>query len=139
MPFNLRFAIVTAVTLLFAATTANSADSKSRWAVEFEKGCEKGQFTDCLNLATGYTRGEFKGKTVEKNPTLGKQYLDRAIEVGNSACRQGNLKTCYQIGVMHFEGMLVPTDFAKGIEYARKACVGGYKEACDWLKSSGVQ
>jgi len=118
---------------------ATASDARLKSIQDYEKGCEKGQMQDCVSLALAYARGELGNKKIEKNPRVAKQFSDRAIETGSSACRQGNLKNCYMVGVMYFEGDLVATDYAKGIEYVRKACVGGYKEACEWLKNSGVQ
>jgi TPR repeat protein len=94
---------------------------------------------DCLNLALAYSRGAHNGKKIEKNSKLARQFGERALETGSAACRQGNLKNCYMVGLLYFEGEFVTSDFAKGLDYARKACVGGYKEACEWLKNSGVQ
>ena len=93
---------------------------------------------DCLLLAVSYARGDYVGKKIEKDGKLSKNYTDRAVELGTNGCRQGNLKFCYLLGVIYFEGQLVDTNHQKGIEYATKACTGGYKEACDWLKNSGL-
>ncbi len=133
--------LVTALVLagLTQSVAIAASETRQKWVVDFEKGCEKGVMQDCVNLAVAYARGDVSGRKIQKDPRLAKQYTDRVIETGNAACRQGNLKNCYMLGVMYFEGDLVPTDFAKGIDYARKACVGGYKESCDWLKNSGIQ
>lgn len=140
---NLRYlgqlAAIALVTGMSLSNFAAAADTRQKWTQDYEKGCEKGQMQECLNLAVAHARGEFNGRKTEKNVTLSKQFSTRAIEVGTAACRQGNLKNCYMLGVMYFEGELVATDYAKGIDYARKSCVGGYKEACEWLKNSGVQ
>lgn len=93
---------------------------------------------DCLLLAVSYARGDYLGKKIEKDGKLSKSYTGRAVELGTNGCRQGNLKFCYLLGVLNFEGQLVDTNHQKGIEYATKACTGGYKEACDWLKNSGL-
>ncbi len=117
---------------------ATAAETRHKWAQELEKGCERGSMPDCLDLAVSYARGDHKGKKVEKDRNLMSKFATRAVELGTNGCRQGNLKYCYNLGVLYFEGELVGTDHQKGIEHTRKACTGGYKEACDWLLNSGL-
>lgn len=119
-------------------STASAADTRHKWAQESDKACERGSMQDCLLLAVSYARGDYLGKKIEKDSKLSKNYTDRSIELGTNGCRQGNLKFCYMLGVLYFEGELVDTNFQKGIEHANKACTGGYKEACEWLKNSGL-
>jgi TPR repeat protein len=118
---------------------AAASDAKPKWVGEFEKGCEKGQMQDCVNLALAYSRGAHNGKKIEKDPKLARHFGERALQTGSTSCRQGNLKNCYMVGLLYFEGEFINSDFEKGLDYTRKACVGGYKEACEWLKNSGVQ
>jgi TPR repeat protein len=125
--------------VLLMKPLAFAAESRSKWMLDEQRACDRGSMQECLNLAVGHARGEVQGKKVERDANKSKQFTERAITAGNDGCRQGNLKYCYLLGVLYFEGELTPTDYGKGIEYARKACVGGYKEACEWLKNSGVQ
>lgn len=137
---KLSFAFYTIVLLVsaLAGNTASAAESRQKWAQEFDKSCERGLLQDCLMLAVIYARGDHNGKKVDKNPKLSKSYTDRSIELGTNGCKQGNLKFCYMLGVLYFEGQLVVTEYQKGLDYVNKACTGGYKEACEWLRNSGL-
>lgn len=136
-----RSSLACIVLLLSSALLPNAvtaAESRHKWAQEPDKACDRGSMPDCLLLAVSYARGDYLGKKIEKNDKLSKSYSTRAVELGTNGCRQGNLKFCYMLGVLFFEGELTDMNPQKGIEYTTKACTGGYKEACEWLKNSGL-
>jgi TPR repeat protein len=118
--------------------TATAAEASPKWAQDLDKACERNSLQDCLNLAVAYARGEHAGKKINKDSMLAKSYVDRSVELGTSGCKQGNLKSCYTLALLYFEGGLIESDFPKAIEYGNKACTGGLKEACEWLRSSGL-
>jgi len=117
---------------------ATATETSPKWAQDFEKACERNSLQECLNLAVAYTRGDHSGKKINKDPKLAKSYTDRSVELGTSGCKQGNLKSCYTMALLYFEGGLLESDFPKAIEYGNKACTGGLKEACEWMHSSGL-
>ena len=118
--------------------SATAAETIPKWAQDFEKACERNSLQECLNLAVAYARGDHNGKKINKDPKLAKSYTDRSLELGTSGCKQGNLKYCYTLALLYFEGSLIDSDFQKAIEYGNKACTGGLKEACEWLRNSGL-
>ncbi len=131
--------IILSLALLLATSVfAATADKVPRWAADLESGCAKNQMPDCLALALAYLRGTHNGRKIDKNSALARQFGDRALQTGTASCQQGNLKHCYMVALLYFEGEFVTSDFAKSVDFARKSCVGGYKEACEWLKNSGV-
>lgn len=135
--------ILTLGTILLCASLlglrlATAAETQPKWAQDLEKACERNSLQECLNLAVAYSRGDHTGKKINKDLKLAKSYTDRSVELGTSGCRQGNLKYCYTLALLYFEGGLIDSDFPKALEYGNKACVGGLKEACEWLRSSGL-
>lgn len=118
--------------------SASAAETRQKWPEDHEKACERNSLQECLNLAVAYSRGEHAGKKVTKDPKLAKSYIDRSMQLGTNGCQQGNLKFCYTLAVLYFEGGLISTDFPKAIDYGNKACNGGLKEACEWLRDSGL-
>ena len=117
---------------------ATAAATPLKWVQDMEKACERNSLQDCLNLAVAYSRGDYNGKKLDRDAKLSKSYADRSIELGTNGCKQGNLKSCYTMALLYFEGGLINSDFQKSLEYGNKACVGGLKESCEWLRSSGL-
>ncbi|MBI3774701.1 MAG: sel1 repeat family protein [Gammaproteobacteria bacterium] len=134
----LALLIVLTCSLFTSLRTAVAADVQPKWAQDFAKACDRNSLQECLNLAVAYSRGEHNGKKINKDPALAKSYTDRSMELGTVGCKQGNLKACYTLALLYFEGALIETDFSKSIEYGNKACAGGLKEACEWLRNSGL-
>lgn len=134
----LKFGIFLFCSLLASLQLEAAAVTPPKWAQDFEKACDRNSLQDCLNLAVAYSRGEHSGKKIDKDPKLAKSYTDRSLEMGTSGCKQGNLKNCYLLALLYFEGGLINSDFPKALEYGNKACIGGLKEACEWLRSSGL-
>jgi TPR repeat protein len=137
----LKKAILITGALIFCSLSLRSviaAETLPKWAQDLQKACERNSLPECLNLAVAYSRGELSGKKISKDPHLAKTYVDRSLELGASGCKQGNLKSCYTLAVLYFEGGLIESDFQKAIEYGNKACTGGLKEACEWLHTSGL-
>lgn len=134
----LTFGTLLLCTLLNGIPLASAAEIRQKWPQDYEEACERNSLQECLNLAVAYSRGEYAGKKVEKNPILAKNYIDRSIQLGTHGCQQGNLKFCYTLALLYFEGGLISTDFPKAIDYGNKACSGGLKEACEWLRNSGL-
>jgi len=139
---TLQKSVLTLGTLLLCSFiglhSATAAEARPKWALDFEKACERNSLQDCLNLAVAFSRGELNGKKIDKDPKLAKNYTDRSVELGTAGCKQGNLKFCYTLALLYFEGGLITTDFPKAIEYGSKACTGGVKEACEWMRNSGM-
>ena len=137
-----KFMLISGALLLLTIFTfpplASAAETRPKWTQDLEKSCERKSLQDCLNLAVAYSRGDFLGKKIGKDPTLAKSYIDRSLELGTNSCKQGQLKSCHTLALLYFEGGLIPTDFPKAIEYGTKACNGGLKEACVWLRDSGL-
>jgi len=138
----LRKTLVTFGFLLLSSWLANlpsaTAAVPQKWVLDLEKACERNSLQDCLNLAVAYSRGSLTGKKIDRDPNLATSYTTRSVELGISGCKQGNLKSCYTLALLYFEGGLIASDFPKAIEYGNKACIGGLKEACEWLRNSGL-
>lgn len=130
--------MVLTCTLSTNLRAAAATDVQPKWAQDFAKACERNSLQECLNLAVAYSRGDHNGKKINKDQSLAKNYTDRSMELGTVGCKQGNLKACYTLALLYFEGALIETDFPKSIEYGNKACTGGLKEACEWLHNSGL-
>lgn len=124
--------------ILTAPLFASAAETRPKWIQDLEKSCERKALQDCLNLAVAYSRGDYLGKKITKDPALAKGYIDRSLELGTNNCKQGNFKSCHLLALLYFEGGLITTDYPKAIEYGNKACAGGLKEACEWLRDSGL-
>ena len=60
--------------------------------------------------------------------------LDRSgIEssfVAKKACDSGNMRGCYNLGVMYTNGNGVEKDLGKAVELFKKACDGGDMDGC---------
>ncbi len=136
--YILRFGALLLCSLFLGLQQVTAATAPPKWAQDFEKGCERNSLQDCLNLAVAYSRGDHSGKKIDKDLKLAKSYTDRSVDMGTNGCKQGNLKYCYTLALLYFEGGLINSDFTKALEYGNKACVGGLKEACEWLRSSGL-
>ena len=121
-----------------ASTAVAATVAPPKWAQDYEKACERNSLQDCLNLALAYSRGAFSGKKIDRDINLAKSYTTRSIDLGTSGCKQGNLKSCYTLALLYFEGGLIETDYPKSIDYGNRACGGGLKEACEWLRNSGL-
>ena len=134
----LRLGTLLLCSLFIGPQSVTAAAPAPKWAQDFEKACARNSLQDCLNLAVAYTRGDHSGKKIDKDPNLAKSYTDRSVELGTSGCKQGNLKSCYTLALLYFEGGLINSDFPKSLDYGNKACVGGLKEACEWLRNSGL-
>ncbi len=135
----LMFVMLSLFSLFGGLSAAMAAEAQlPKWVQDFEKACERNSLQDCLNLSVAFYRGEHNGKKINKDPKLAKSYTDRSVELGTTGCKQGNLKACYTLALLYFEGGLIESDFPKSIEYGNKACTGGLKEACEWLHNSGL-
>ena len=58
-----------------------------------------------------------------------KEY-DKAAELFKKACDGGNMRGCYNLGVMYTNGDGVEKDFSKAAELFKKACDGGEMDGC---------
>jgi TPR repeat protein len=102
--------------------------------------CDAGMTKECLNAGVAFTRGDFKGKKIDKDKAKAKRYIDKALKSGERNCKQGDSLDCYTIGLLYFEGGgLVPTDIPRGLDFLRSSCRAGHKPACTWLDNSGLQ
>ena len=102
--------------------------------------CDAGVTKECLSAGVAFTRGSYKGKKVAKDKAKAKHYVNKALKSGERNCVQGDSMDCYTIGLLYFEGGgLVPTDIPRGLDFLRRSCRGGYKQACTWLDNSGLQ
>ena len=63
-----------------------------------------------------------------------KEY-DKAFESFKKACDGGNMRGCYNLGLMYEKGKGVEEDFSKAAQLFKKACDGGEMNAC---RSLGV-
>ena len=94
---------------------------------------------ECLNAGVAYKTGQFHGNKVDKDPAKAKIYINDGLQLAQKNCNQGNTQDCYTIGLMYFEGGVIPTDVPRGLDYFQKSCKGGSKQACEWLDNSGLQ
>lgn len=109
------------------------------WLDTMKESCTKGSTQDCLNVGVAYMTGELNGNKVAKDPAQAKMYINDGLKMGEKRCKQGDNVDCYLIGLMYFEGGVIPTDLPRGLNYLQKSCRGGYKKACDWLDNSGLK
>ena len=58
-----------------------------------------------------------------------KEY-DKAFESFKKACDGGNMRGCFNLGIMYEEGNGVEKDFSKAAELFKKACDGGNMHGC---------
>ena len=58
-----------------------------------------------------------------------KEY-DKAFESFKKACDSGNMRGCFNLGIMYEEGNGVEKDFSKAAELFKKACDGGEMLGC---------
>ena len=58
-----------------------------------------------------------------------KEY-DKAFESFKKACDSGNMRGCFNLGIMYEEGNGVEKDFSKAAELFKKACDGGEMNGC---------
>ena len=63
-----------------------------------------------------------------------KEY-DKAFESFKKACDSGNMRGCFNLGIMYEEGNGVEKDFSKAAELFKKACNGGDMLGCSNLGS----
>ena len=50
--------------------------------------------------------------------------------VAKKACDSGNMRGCYNLGVMYTNGDGVEKDFGKAVQLFKKACDGGDMDGC---------
>ena len=118
---------------------ASAAPTTAPWLDTMKESCTKGSTQDCLNVGVAYMTGELNGNKVAKDPAQAKMYIYDGLKMGEKRCKQGDNVDCYIIGLMYFEGGVIPTDLPRGLNYLQKSCRGGYKKACDWLDNSGLK
>ena len=58
-----------------------------------------------------------------------KEY-DKAFESFKKACDGGNMRGCFNLGIMYEEGNGAEKDFSKAAELFKKACDGGNMNGC---------
>ena len=59
-----------------------------------------------------------------------KQDFRYAMELFSNACDKGEAKSCYQLGMMHFNGDGVRKNRASAKDYYNKACSLGLNDGC---------
>lgn len=121
------------------AQPAAPAPKSAPWLETMKESCTKGSTQDCLNVGVAYMSGELNGNKIAKDPAQAKTYINDGLQMGQSRCKQGDYVDCYIVGLMYFEGGVIPADLPRGLNYLQKSCRGGYKKACDWLDNSGLK
>ncbi len=74
-------------------------------------------------IATGAITAARREKS---NPPVSRDSLD-------SACYDGEGKSCYALGLMWGNGEGGPKDAARAREYVRQGCEAGHDESCQFL------
>jgi len=136
---NAKNRVTLVLVLLFSSFSMSASAAAPGWLQDMVENCNKGVMQDCLNAGWAYKTGGFQGKKVAKDPAKAKIYINDGLQMAQKSCTQGNDLDCYTVGLMYFEGGLIPTDVPRGLNYLQKSCKGGYKKACDWLDNSGLQ
>jgi len=126
---------------VFAATVQSEtpAPKTAPWLETMKESCTKGNTQDCLNVGVAYMVGELNGNKIAKDAAQAKMYINDGLQMGESRCKQGGYVDCYTVGLMYFEGGVIPTNLPRGLNFLQKSCKGGYKKACDWLDNSGLK
>jgi hypothetical protein len=138
---------------LYAQGLGGKPDAETALKI-YQKACEQGNLLSCTSLGTLYqnikkyaeARTYFnqacEGKLYDACNYLGDLYAQglggpqdkqKAIELYQNACEQGNLSSCTSLGSIYKDAK--KKDEAR--KYYQKACDGKVTEACELL--SGVQ
>ena len=57
----------------------------------------------------------------------------RALELWTKSCALDDFESCYALGAVYEAGEGVPKDAARAVDFLKKACDGGFKQACERL------
>ncbi len=98
-------------------------EDKTRAVVLLEKACRTGTRAACGSL--GFL-------LLSSDPA-------RAATLLQGSCEIGEMGSCAALGSLHLYGQGVPRDRDRAVSLLRKACEGGYKDACDHLSRMNPQ
>lgn len=104
--------------VLFAALQFSGSGVAQDEAAAFRasgEGCEKGDAYGCFNVATIHEHRE--------NYVLASAFYDRA-------CEGGDFEGCYELGMLYQDAEGVPFDPDRAATLFRRACKGGFANAC---------
>jgi TPR repeat protein len=90
----------------------------------FERGCARGQASDCMWLAAATADG------------LGRPADDKAaLALDRRACALGSAGGCYRLSAAYYTGKGVAPDDAQGDQVLEDACARGLADSCVYLAS----
>ncbi len=139
-PFEKVFNTLLFIMVLFSSIFTMRANAAvPGWQQTMVDSCNSGVMQECLNVGVAFKTGQFKGKKAAKDPKKAEIFIKDGLRLAKKSCDQGNAQDCYTIGLMYFEGGVIPTDVPRGLNYLQRSCKSGYKEACNWLDNSGLQ
>jgi TPR repeat protein len=90
----------------------------------FERGCARGQASDCMWLAAA--AGDGVGRTADAKA---------ALELDRRACSLGSAGGCYRLSAAYYTGEGVTQDDAQGDRVLDESCARGVAESCVYLAS----
>ena len=94
----------------------------------FDRACDDGNDDSCYEFAVGLAYGDDRAGTngTESDPQAAAALFDRL-------CTARYAGACVDLGYLYAEGLGVPLDMARGIEFSARACAMGHGMGCNNL------
>lgn len=107
-----------------------AGDDKSGAAPCFRQACEMGHADACRGLA-----GMFDfGQGLDPNAARAGEFWAKAGKLHQSGCDEGDMRDCFELGILMFRGQGVSQDQAQATYLYKQACEGGNANGCVELK-----